>query len=110
MIQANKIRWALENKKMQANKIRSAISELDMRHGSPYDRGAADSYYQRPFEPHYFVKDTYNSPRISAANMSAAEVALYARGFTDNEERGQFKDWGSPYAHVSRDMGEDVNP
>ena len=83
------------------------VSEKDMRHGGPYDRGAADSYYRRPFAPHYFVGDTYSSPRISAADMSAADVALYARGFSDNEEQGHFKDWGSPYAHVSRDMGED---
>jgi hypothetical protein len=86
-----------EKMMIQANKNRSAISELDMRHGSPYDRGRADSYYQRPFDPHYFVKDTYNSPKISAADMSAAEVVLYAKGFTDNEERGHFKDWGGPH-------------
>jgi hypothetical protein len=39
--------------------------------------------------------------------MSAAEVAAYARGFTDNERDGDFKDWGSPFVHVSRDMGEE---
>ena len=83
------------------------MNEKDLRHGGPYDRGRADSYYGRAFEPHYFVGDTYSSPRISAADMSAADVALYARGFSDNEEQGRFKDWGSPYAHVSRDMGED---
>lgn len=77
------------------------------RHGGPYDRGRADSYYRRPFDPHYFVGDTYSSPRVSAADMSAAETAAYARGFADNEREGDFKDWGSPYAHVSRDMGED---
>lgn len=83
------------------------MNEKDMRHGGPYDRGAADSYYGRPFDPHYFVGDTYSSPRVGLAGMSAAEVALYARGFSNNEENGRFKDWGSPYAHVSRDMGED---
>ena len=77
------------------------------RHGGPYDRGRADSYYRRPFAPHYFVGDTYSSPKVSAVDMSAAEVAAYARGFEDNEREGDFKDWGSPYAHVSRDMGED---
>ena len=83
------------------------VSEKDMRHGGPYDRGAADSYYRRPFAPHYFVGDTYSSPRVGVADMSAAEIAQYAQGFSNNERNGTFKDWGSPYAHVSRDMGED---
>ena len=83
------------------------VSEKDMRHGGPYDRGAADSYYRRPFAPHYFVGDTYSSPRVGVADMSAAEIAQYAQGFSNNERNGNFKDWGSPYAHVSRDMGED---
>ena len=70
------------------------VTEKDMRHGGPYDRGAADSYYRRPFAPHYFVGDTYSSPRVGVADMSAAEVALYAQGFSNNERNGNFKDWG----------------
>ena len=26
----------------------------DARHGGPFDRGTADSYYSREFNPHYF--------------------------------------------------------
>ena len=26
---------------------------VDKRHGGPYDRGSADSYYQRGEDPHY---------------------------------------------------------
>ena len=29
--------------------------EINRRHGGPYDRGSADSYYRRPPRPHYFV-------------------------------------------------------
>ena len=36
----------------------------DTRHGSPYDRGSADAWYRRPFNPHYFVGDSYSTPRI----------------------------------------------
>jgi len=25
----------------------------DSRHGGPFDRGSADSWYSRPFNPHY---------------------------------------------------------
>ena len=35
---------------------------MNKRHGGPYDRGSADSYYQRGPRPHYFKGDTYNSP------------------------------------------------
>ena len=28
--------------------------EHDKRHGGPYDRGSADAYYRRDFDPHYY--------------------------------------------------------
>jgi len=34
---------------------------LDARHGGPYDRGSADSYYQRGYNPHYYKGDTGSS-------------------------------------------------
>lgn len=79
----------------------------DPRHGGPYDRGAADAYYQREYDPHYFKGDTYNSERVSGANMTAADVIAYTVGFTEQRASGHFKDWGSPFAHASRDMGEE---
>ena len=27
--------------------------QIDTRHGGPYDRGSADSYYRRPRNPHF---------------------------------------------------------
>ena len=66
------------------------------RHGGPYDRGSADSYYQRQFSPHYFVKDTANSNRIelSASNPEHHElISEYTRGFNHNEAEGSFKEW-----------------
>ena len=39
-------------------------TNLDLpRHGSAADRGAADAYYGRAMEPHYFEGGTYCSPR-----------------------------------------------
>ena len=66
----------------------------DPRHGGPYDRGSADSYYRRGFNPHYFVGDTYSTPKIELAQMSAQEIAAYMQGYWDNERNGDFKDWG----------------
>ena len=66
----------------------------DKRHGGPYDRGSADSYYGRPFNPHYFVGATYSTPEIKLADMTAEEIVEYTAGYRDNEEAGNFKDWG----------------
>jgi hypothetical protein len=66
----------------------------DERHGGPYDRGTADSYYGRDYNPHYFVGDSYNSPRVELAQMSADEIIAYTAGFKDNELANNFKDLG----------------
>lgn len=63
------------------------------RHGGPYDRGQADSYYGRDYNPHYFVGDSYNSPRIELAQMTAREIVAYTAGYRDNEARGDKKEW-----------------
>jgi hypothetical protein len=61
----------------------------DERHGGPYDRGQADSWYGREYEPHYFVGDTYNSPKIKLAQMTAAEIVAYTAGYTNTEFAGK---------------------
>ena len=66
---------------------------INKRHGGPYDRGAADSYYQRGFRPHYFVRDTYNSEEIQQSEMTLQECQEYAKGYSDNQASGNFKEW-----------------
>ena len=63
------------------------------RHGGPYDRGQADSYYGREYSPHYFVGATYDSPKIELAQMSADDIVAYTAGYRDNEANGNKKDW-----------------
>ena len=63
----------------------------DQRHGGPYDRGSADAYYGRSFEPHFFKGDTHQSPRVELKDMTAAEITAYTAGYRDTHER---KDWG----------------
>jgi len=66
----------------------------DKRHGGPYDRGSADSYYGRPFNPHYYQGATYSTPEVKLESMTAEEIVAYTAGYRDNEEAGHFKDWG----------------
>jgi hypothetical protein len=68
-------------------------TRYDERHGGPYDRGTADSYYNRDYWPHYFVGDTHNSRRVDMAQMSPAEIAAYTAGYNDNEADGNKKEW-----------------
>lgn len=65
----------------------------DERHGGPYDRGSADSYYGRPFNPHFYAGATYSSPRIDLAAMTAEEIVAYTAGYNDNERFGDKKEW-----------------
>lgn len=65
----------------------------DLRHGGPYDRGSADSYYGREYDPHYYVGATYSTEKVELAEMTSAEIASYTRGFNDNESAGNFKEW-----------------
>ena len=67
---------------------------LDRGHGSPYDRGSADSYYRRPRRPHFFTEATYASDEIEERFMTKQQIDEYNLGFDENEAAGNFKDWG----------------
>ncbi len=62
-------------------------------HGSPYDRGSADSYYRRGRNPHWYPNGTGNAPRIEQDSMTPDEVEAYNAGYDDNEAEGHHKDW-----------------
>ena len=64
----------------------------DQRHGGPFDRGSADSYYGRPRNPHYYVGGTGTSDRVES--LTPAEVQAYLAGYQWNEQFGDKKDWG----------------
>lgn len=63
------------------------------RHGGPYDRGSADSYYRRQFDPHYYPLGTGNGSRICENEMSHEEIMEYAEGYDDNDDEGNFKEY-----------------
>ena len=54
-------------------------------HGGPYDRGAADNYYRRSFNPHYYIGATYDSNKIGKEAMTPEQIAEYTQGWTDTE-------------------------
>lgn len=65
----------------------------DASHGSPFDRGSADSYYGRPQSPHKYPNGTGNAPRVEAQDMTLAEMRAYYRGYEYNEQLGDKKNW-----------------
>jgi|TARA_B100000282_G_C31686667_1_gene469381 hypothetical protein len=60
------------------------------KHGSPQDRGSADRYYGRPYNPHWYPSGTHKGKRIGKDQMSNDEIAEYHYGFQNEENR---KDW-----------------
>ena len=62
-------------------------------HGSPFDRGSADSWYSRPQEPHWYPEGTYRGQRIEAQDMTLAQMREYYAGYEHNEQFGGKKDW-----------------
>ena len=63
----------------------------DKRHGGPFDRGAADAYYRRPFNPHYFVGPTYASERKFIRFDDDENFDAYRSGFISILNQNAFK-------------------
>ena len=63
---------------------------MDKRHGGPYDRGSADRYYGRPFNPHYYRSEPYETKPIPMEKMTPEQIAEYNAGW--DEENDQ-KNW-----------------
>ena len=67
--------------------------KYNTRHGGPFDRGSADSYYSRSKSPHFYVNGTETSRRIEKDDMSLEEVEAYNAGYEENELHGDKKEW-----------------
>ena len=73
-----------------------AASDKDIfssRHGGPWDRGTADSWYRRPRKPHYYTGDTGVGQAITEAEMTPAEIMAYHAGYQWNEDFGDKKSY-----------------
>lgn len=71
----------------------TANKTYDERHGGPWDRGGADSYYGRGRRPHYFVGDTGRTDEITEDKMTKEEIEAYLAGYQWNEDFGGKKEW-----------------
>ena len=65
--------------------------------GSPFVRGGMDSYYHRPCNPHYYIDGTNEFGhycQVRVEELTEKEVKQYYAGFEENEDMGDYKDWG----------------
>lgn len=61
--------------------------KMNKEHGSPYDRGGADSYYDRIFAPHSLYDGEPNY------DLTEQEIEEYRQGYMENERDGIKKDY-----------------
>jgi len=85
------MRNIMENINM--NTIEYRGQTFDRSHGSPFDRGAADSWYSRPQDPHWYPEGSYRGDRVEPKDMSIAEMRAYFMGYEYNEQFGGKKDY-----------------
>jgi len=59
-------------------------------HNSPKDRGSADRYYGRGFNPHCWqVNDDKTMARVGQDKMTEQQVAEYRYGFETEQDRDE---------------------
>lgn len=63
------------------------------KHGNPFDRGSADSYYHREINPHYWPEGTGHGKMVEGKDMTPAEIVAYMAGYEWNEKFGDKKEW-----------------
>lgn len=69
------------------------MTKYDERHGGPWDRGSADSYYRRGYHPHYYVGATGSSQLVPEHQMTQDQIDAYRAGYEYNESCGDHKDY-----------------
>jgi hypothetical protein len=72
------------------NRLYNGI-EYIQKHGNPFDRGSADSYYGRPQYPHKGGVGGGSGPRVES--LTPEEVAEYTAGYEWNEQFGTKKEY-----------------
>jgi hypothetical protein len=67
--------------------------ETSTKHGSPRDRGMADSHYHRSPAPHYWPEGTGHGNRIDKEQMTPEQIEQYYAGYEWNEKYGSKKEY-----------------
>mgnify|MGYP001585434966 FL=1 len=70
------------------------MTKYNQKHGSPFDRGNADSYYRRAPDPHWWPQGSYKGSRVDESDMTPSEIEAYNAGYDENEKDGNYKDYG----------------
>ena len=65
----------------------------EQRHGGPWDRGSADSYYRREESPHFYVGATHRSSKVVESAMTLDQINEYRAGYSYNESNHNYKEW-----------------
>jgi len=73
--------------------------EYDQSHGSPYDRGSADSHYGRDKKPHRWW-DKLGRHREELTDP--ADIAAYHAGYDENQRSGDKKQWDESISKSNR--------
>lgn len=87
-----------------AGESRGMTKGHDESHGSPYDRGSADSWYSRPRRPHKGGVGGDSGPE--SINLTPDEIKAYHAGYDDNEKSGGKKSWESADFSEATDVAE----
>jgi hypothetical protein len=66
---------------------------MNTKHGSPFDRGSADSWYSRSRDPHKGGVGGDSGPRVPTFELTAQEIWEYQAGYDWNEQFGDKKNW-----------------
>lgn len=82
--------WTIVNTTLNPIEFNGRL--YDQRHGGPFDRGAADSYYGRPRYPHYYTGPSRLSQEVLVEEGTEA-YDEYMAGYAWNEQFGEKKDW-----------------
>ena len=51
------------------------------KHGSPRDRGLADKYYGRPYNPHWHWYSDHGCQVVESEHMTVEEIGEYNKGY-----------------------------
>ena len=95
MIKEQSYNYSMENITLEEyykNKSKGKYSDY-MDHGMAYDRGMADSWYDRAIEPHYWTDGSYGGEKIEREDMTGEEIEAYMAGYMINEDEGGKKEW-----------------
>jgi hypothetical protein len=87
----NELAKLLANHKGTVSENETGEKKYDQSHGSPYDRGRADSWYQRGKNPHKYPEGTGRGERVE--DLTPEEIEAYNAGYDDNERYGDHKEW-----------------